>query len=89
MTRAHLKDLHRQFPRRRQDERAQAIVRAPLLLLEPLEQRNQEGERLPAAQRSETTWPLRAHLPVRAAPRTSRPSSACRSDWRWMGVQVV
>jgi len=89
MTRAHLEDLHRQLARRRQDERAEAIVRAPLLLLEPLEQRYQEGERFAAEPRSDPTWPLRAHLPVRAAPRTSRPSSACRSDWRWMGVQVV
>ena len=45
----HLENLHRQLARRRNHQRAQAVVFRPLRAVQLLEQGNQEGQRLAAA----------------------------------------
>lgn len=67
-----LKDLDRELARRRNDERAQAVLRAPSLAVERLEQRNEEGQGLarPRPGRGQDIGPL------------ERERNRKRLDWR-------
>ena len=71
----HVEDLEGELARRRDDERAEPVRLRPPLAEEQLEQRHEERERLPR--------------PVFAAPRMSRPASACGIAARCTSVIVV